>query len=68
MCGIVGYVGERNAAPIIVEGLKCLEYRGYDSFGLAVADGTATDGGDKLTVIKKQGRISDALRRYHNAA
>jgi len=42
MCGIVGYVGPRNATPIILEGLKRLEYRGYDSAGLAVieADGT----------------------------
>jgi glucosamine--fructose-6-phosphate aminotransferase (isomerizing) len=36
MCGIVGYVGARNATPIILEGLKRLEYRGYDSAGLAV--------------------------------
>jgi glucosamine--fructose-6-phosphate aminotransferase (isomerizing) len=41
MCGIVGYVGERNATEVIVDGLKRLEYRGYDSAGLAVLDGQA---------------------------
>jgi glucosamine--fructose-6-phosphate aminotransferase (isomerizing) len=39
MCGIVCYVGQREAKPILLEGLKCLEYRGYDSAGLAVQDG-----------------------------
>ena len=39
MCGIVGYVGEEPAAPILLDGLAKLEYRGYDSAGLAVFDG-----------------------------
>mgnify|MGYP002565993124 CR=1 FL=1 len=39
MCGIVGYVGESQAAPILLEGLEKLEYRGYDSAGIAVYDG-----------------------------
>jgi glucosamine 6-phosphate synthetase-like amidotransferase/phosphosugar isomerase protein len=39
VCGIVGYIGRREAAPIILEGLKKLEYRGYDSFGVATIKG-----------------------------
>jgi glutamine---fructose-6-phosphate transaminase (isomerizing) len=51
MCGIVGYVGTRSAVEIIVEGLKRLEYRGYDSAGVAVLDGTG------LNVRRAVGRI-----------
>jgi glucosamine--fructose-6-phosphate aminotransferase (isomerizing) len=53
VCGIVGYIGRREAAPIIVEGLKKLEYRGYDSFGVA----TISVG---IELDKHQGRISDS--------
>ncbi len=52
MCGIVGYIGERNAAQVLLPSLKRLEYRGYDSAGLAVIDG----GG--LSVRKSQGKIA----------
>jgi glucosamine--fructose-6-phosphate aminotransferase (isomerizing) len=53
VCGIVGYIGRRQAAPIIVEGLKKLEYRGYDSFGVATISGG-------IELDKHQGRISDS--------
>ena len=42
MCGIVGYVGAQQAAPILLEGLQKLEYRGYDSAGIAVLDGSTS--------------------------
>ena len=54
MCGIVGYVGDNSACPILLNGLKKLEYRGYDSAGIAVASGGV------ISVVKTKGRI-DAL-------
>ncbi len=52
MCGIVAYIGPREAYPILIKGLKRLEYRGYDSAGIALLDGT-------LEVYKKAGKVAD---------
>ena len=57
MCGIVGYVGRQSAAPIIIEGLRRLEYRGYDSAGLAISDGKG------LELRKRKGKIDEGLAR-----
>jgi len=60
MCGIVGYTGPRQASRILVEGLKRLEYRGYDSAGIAVRKEAANgDGKPSLVVIKKKGKIAE---------
>jgi glutamine---fructose-6-phosphate transaminase (isomerizing) len=58
LCGIVGYIGYKPAARIIVEGLKKLEYRGYDSFGLATEQNDGT-----IEYYKRQGRISRAEKK-----
>ncbi|MBP2646332.1 MAG: Glucosamine--fructose-6-phosphate aminotransferase (isomerizing) [Firmicutes bacterium] len=52
MCGIVGYIGPKQAAAFLIEGLKKLEYRGYDSAGIAVYDG------NQINVEKSVGRLS----------
>ena len=52
MCGIVGYTGTREAYPIIIKGLKRLEYRGYDSTGVALQNGG-------LKVYKKKGKVAE---------
>jgi glucosamine--fructose-6-phosphate aminotransferase (isomerizing) len=52
MCGIIGYIGKRDAFPIVIKGLERMEYRGYDSAGVAILDGS-------LHVFKKKGKVAD---------
>ncbi len=61
MCGIIGYVGKKSASPILLEGLRRLEYRGYDSAGVAVLDNA------KLSVRRKKGKIDEGIARVLKA-
>lgn len=60
MCGIVGYIGKKQAAPVLLDGLSKLEYRGYDSAGMAVYDGK------KIQVQKAAGRLKVLDEQTHN--
>ena len=60
MCGIVGYVGRSQAAPIILDGLSRLEYRGYDSAGMAIYDG------EKINITKSVGRLKVLSELTHD--
>ena len=62
MCGIVGYIGKQQAAPIILDGLARLEYRGYDSAGMAIFDG------EKINIMKAAGRLKILEEMTHNGA
>ena len=62
MCGIVGYIGESQAAPILLEGLAKLEYRGYDSAGIAVYDG------ENILMKKAKGRLKILSDLTHEGA
>ncbi len=60
MCGIIGYTGRKNAVPILLDGLKALEYRGYDSSGISVFQ----DG--RITTVKSKGRIEENEKKINN--
>ena len=54
MCGIIGYAGSKSAGSVVVAGLKRLEYRGYDSAGIAMLNG-----GDSLLTVKTPGKVAE---------
>ncbi len=65
MCGIVGAVAQRNVVPILIEGLKRLEYRGYDSAGIAVLGNSGTARLDRVRAVGKVKALEDSIQRLN---
>ena len=63
MCGIVGFTGNHQSAPVLLDGLSKLEYRGYDSAGLAVRDGE-----QDIEIVKARGRLRILEEKTNNGA
>ncbi len=63
MCGIVGYIGPKNSVPILLEGLRRLEYRGYDSAGVALVDDS-----QKLVISKIAGKVKDLVHKVNGTS
>ena len=66
MCGIFAFVGSREVSPILIDGLRKLEYRGYDSAGIATIDNSNNDQIGKLNIIKSKGKLinlSDLIKK-----
>src|SRR6478752_9439546 len=63
MCGIVGYIGKRDVAPLLLEGLQRLEYRGYDSAGLVITGKAAAGKPGTLKMVKAKGRVRELESR-----
>ena len=64
MCGIVGYIGAKEAAPVLLSGLRKLEYRGYDSAGLAVLD----EAKGEIEIVKAKGRLDVLAEKTGNGS
>jgi glutamine---fructose-6-phosphate transaminase (isomerizing) len=63
MCGIIGYIGARNAAPVLIDGLKRLEYRGYDSAGVAVLE----PGAPVTSITKSEAKVDDLVAKLRDS-
>src|SRR5438132_11611990 len=63
MCGIIGYLGEREATPVLLESLKRLEYRGYDSAGVAVLEAPKPGSPISTSITKSEAKVDDLIAK-----
>ena len=68
MCGIISYIGPSDALPVLLDGLRRLEYRGYDSAGIATVDAETGQGPGRLHCLKAEGKLDDDayMKRWLN--
>ena len=66
MCGIVAVIGSREAAPLLLEGLRQLEYRGYDSAGIATVHAPDSGASGALTCLRAEGKLVNLTNRFED--